>query len=132
LTNLLIYKLKLILLKERLAICRLAPDELMPEWGTKGTFWTILRSDSELSIVCPQKFVPAGIKCESGWRAFKVTGTIPFESAGILTSIANPLADAGISIFAISSYETDYVLVKEENLDKAINILTVTGHNIEN
>jgi hypothetical protein len=121
-------KLKLNLLFEKLAVCRLFPDNTLPEWATTGSFWSILRSDSELSIICFKELVPDGIKCEAGWRAFKVTGTISFGLTGILASILNPLADAGISIFAISSYDTDYVLVKEENLEKTISVLTSAGH----
>ena len=119
------------MLPERLAVCRLAPNDKLPEWGIKGKFWSVLRSGTELSIVCSQKFVPEGIKCEAGWRAFKVVGTIPFELTGVLASIANPLADAGISIFAISSYDTDYVLVKEENLDRATSVLNSAGHELK-
>jgi hypothetical protein len=126
------HKLKLNLLPETFAVCRLSPDESLPEWGAKGTFWSVSRSDSELSVVCPQKFVPEDIKCEKGWRAFKVAGTMSFELTGILASIASPLADAGISIFAISSYDTDYVLVREENLDRVKNVLTAAGHVFEN
>jgi hypothetical protein len=119
------------LLPERLAICRLSPNDALPSWALNGVFWSILRSSTELSIVCPQEIIPQGIEYESGWRAFKVAGTIPFELTGILVSIASPIAEAGISIFAISSYNTDYVLVKEDNLVKAMNILTTAGHNFE-
>jgi len=112
-------------------VCRLSPNEQLPTWATFGKFYAVVRSGTELSIVCQKELVPAGIRSEAGWRAFKVAGTIPFELTGILASIANPLADAEVSIFAISSYDTDYVLVKEENIDKVIKILTLAGHHIE-
>lgn len=89
--------------------------------------WTV----DETSVVCNAAAVPPGIQTETGWRAFVVAGPLDFGLTGILLSIAQPLAQAGISIFALSTYDTDYVLVKESNLDKAIAALVAAGHSVQ-
>lgn len=83
-------------------------------------------------MVCAQANVPANVKCERDWRALKIEGQLDFALTGILASIATPLADAGISIFALSTFDTDYVLVKTEKLQQAINVLQSAGHQIAN
>ena len=117
-------------LPETFAICRLDPAAPIPSWVTTRDFFSITRTQDELSIVCAQRDVPAGIKCERGWRALKVEGKLDFALTGILASLAAPLADAGISIFAISTYDTDYLLVKETNLPRAVQVLFAAGHKI--
>jgi hypothetical protein len=84
-----------------------------------------------LSVVTAEADVPVDIVCERGWRALKVTGPLDFGLTGILASLANPLGDAGISLFAISTYDTDYVLVKEDKLHNALAALQAAGHTIE-
>ena len=126
-----INKLSLSLLPETLAVCRLGADDPVPEWAYSGNFWSVLKSGSEISVVCQQEFVPENIICEKGWKAFKVNGILSFELTGVLASIAEPLANAGISIFAVSGYDTDYVLVKEDKLKEAINALNSYGHSVE-
>jgi enamine deaminase RidA (YjgF/YER057c/UK114 family) len=110
-------------LPEPLAICRLAPTERVPSWALElhESFSSITRTREELSIVCPEEAVPPDVEAETGWRALVVPGPIPFEQTGVLASIAAPLAAAGISLFAISTYDTDYVLVRE--LERALEIL---------
>ena len=115
-------------LPETFAICRLAPATPIPKWALDS--FSITRTRDELSIVCAQRDVPAGIRCERDWRALKVDGTLDFALTGILASLAAPLADAGISIFAISTYDTDYLLVKETNLPRAVQVLFAAGHKI--
>ena len=117
-------------LPETFAICRLDPAAPIPSWVTTRDFFSITRTQDELSIVCAQRDVPAGIKCERGWRALKVEGKLDFALTGILASLAAPLADAGISIFAISTYDTDYLLVKETNLPPAVQVLSTAGNKI--
>ena len=118
-------KLALSVLPDQLAVCRLNADAQIPEWALNPAVLTsITRTRDELSIVCPQANVPAGIKTETGWKALKVEGPLDFSLTGILASLANPLAEAKISIFAISTFDTDYVLVKEENLAAAVKILS--------
>jgi len=109
----------------RYAICRLAPDAAVP-----ASFFSATRTEDELSIVCLDAQAPEDAKTESGWRALQVIGPLEFSLTGILAAIAAPLAAAGVSIFAISTFDTDYVLVKEENLAKAWAALRAAGHRV--
>src|SRR5262245_57815374 len=123
--------LPLELLPETLAICRLSPDDPIPPWATShGPFLTISRTPEELSITLAQEAVPAGIRCERDYRALRVRGTLPPNLIGILLSIAQPLAEAGLAIFAISTYDTDYVLVKLHDLPAALAALRAAGHQV--
>ena len=112
------------LLKEKYGVCRLDKTELIPNWAQNGDFFSITRTSDELSIVCPEDNIPSGIKCEKDWRALKVEGTLDFSLVGILASISTILAQKGISIFAISTYDTDYILVKNKDIDNAIKSLS--------
>ncbi|MGM0471726.1 MAG: ACT domain-containing protein [Bacillota bacterium] len=117
-------QLTLIPLDIPLAICRLPASADIPEWADQNLdFLSLTYTATELSIVCPTNIVPQDMECEADWRALKVKGKLDFNLTGILTSIATPLADSEISIFALSTYNTDYVLVKEDNLDKALEVL---------
>jgi hypothetical protein len=118
-------------LPELLAICRMAPDEPLPGWATSGSFTSVTRTADELSIVCSQSVVPASVTQNTGWRALRVAGPLDLSLIGILFSIAQPLADAGISLFAISTFDTDYVLVKEASLPQAVAALTAEGHTVD-
>src|SRR4051794_41815361 len=104
------------LLPERLAIVRLSPDTHVPPWVSRGTFFSITRTSDELSIVCLESTLPAEIISQTGWRAFKVHGPFVLSEVGVLSAIAAPLAEAGVSIFVISTFDTDYVLLKSEQL----------------
>jgi GNAT superfamily N-acetyltransferase len=123
-------RLNLILLSETFVVCRLGPDAPMPSWATAGDLFSITRSADELSVVCRQDAVPEGIPCERGWRCFRVAGTIPFSVVGVLASLTAPLAEAGISVFAISTFDTDYLLVKAKDLERAVDVLRRRGHTI--
>ncbi|MBI4630526.1 MAG: ACT domain-containing protein [Chloroflexi bacterium] len=121
--------LTLSVLPERYAACRFDSNEPIPAWATRSQFFTVTRTTDELSITCPEADVPRDVaKCEPGWRAFKLHGPFDFGLTGILTSVLNPLAEAGVGIFALSTFDTDYVLVKEENVEKAIEALRKFGH----
>jgi hypothetical protein len=124
-------KRKLIVLPETLAVCRLDKGEKIPEWGLKGSFSSITRTEEELSVVCLQCQVPPGVKREEGWAALKVEGPLDFSLTAILASLTMPLAQEGISLFALSTYDTDYLLVKEEQLERAIRALQKEGHEIK-
>ena len=121
-------KLTLSVLPQRLAVCRLDPGEAIPGWLSQHNFWSVTRTDEELSVVLPEESVRAGWKAEKGWRCFKVHGPLDFSLAGVLASLSAPLAEAGIGIFAISTYDTDYILVLDKDLDKAKNVLSQSGH----
>lgn len=117
----------------RLAVCRLDADSEVPPWvDQSGAFASVTRTVDELSIVCAHDFVPAGVRMEGPWRAFRVQGPIVMTLIGVVAALANPLADAGISIFALSTFDTDYVLVHEPDFDAAVAALTRAGHVVAN
>ena len=118
------------LLKESLAVCRLEINEKIPDFATEGEFFSITKTEDELSIVCSSKAVPEEVKCEKDWRALKVEGPLDFSLIGILSSISSILAKNKISIFAISTYDTDYILVKENDIYKAISSLEEENYEI--
>jgi hypothetical protein len=123
--------LPLEVLPDTLAICRLPPDAALPSWAAApSSFTTISRTREELSITARQREVPAGVRCERDYRVLRVRGTLPPDLVGILLSIAEPLAAAGLSIFAISTYDTDYVLVKARDLAAALEALRAAGHDV--
>ncbi len=122
--------LTLLVLPENFAVCRLPADVPLPNWA-RGEFVSITRTHDELSIVCAQENLPDTIQCERDWRALRVVGQLDFGLTGILASLAAPLAEAGISIFAISTFDTDYILVKQISLDHAMQVLMRAGHHIE-
>lgn len=94
-------------------------------------YYFIGKTDEEKSLVCPVSEVPANaIKRDDGWRAFRIQGVLDFSLIGILAKIASVLADNGISIFAVSTYNTDYVMVKKENFQKALEVLAAAGYDI--
>jgi uncharacterized protein len=100
----------------------------MPDWADQAPFGTITRTANELSVVCAEERVPHATKCETGYVAIGVEGTLPPELVGVMVSLAAPLADAGIPIIAIGTYDTDYVLVREPDLERAIEALRAAGH----
>jgi len=110
-------------LPDKLGICHFDKNTPIPDWAKDISFCSITRTPDELSLVCPQDKIPGGVMYEKDWRAFKVQGPLGFTMTGIVASLSKPLADAGISIFYISTYETDYVLVEDKNLAKAKEIL---------
>lgn len=123
--------LSLSLLPDTLAVCRLAPDADVPAWAWTGEPASVTRTRDELSIVCRADAVPQGIRAEGGWRCLKVSGPLDFALTGIVAALSVPLAAAGIAVFAVSTYDTDYLLVKAENLDHAIEALRGAGHRVE-
>lgn len=114
------------ILPGRFSVCKLRTGAI-PAWALTGSFYSITRSAAELSIVCLEEYVPAGIQAEHGWRALQVQGPLDFALIGILARIAGVLAQAGISIFAISTYDTDTILVKDEALQEAAAALRQNG-----
>ncbi len=122
--------LTLTLAPERLAVCRLAPDAPVPPLPLGRSLVALTLTPDELSLVLPEDAAPAGAVIEAGWRALRVAGTLDFSLTGILASLAEPLAQAGVSIFAISTYDTDYLLVREAALSVALAALRAAGHTI--
>jgi hypothetical protein len=118
------------LLPERFAISRLAANAPLPEWATRGAFCSVTGTSDELSIVAEESFVPSGVISKNGWRVLKVQGPFVLSEVGVLTSLAAPLATAGVSLFVVSTFETDYLLVTQEQLASAITALDRAGHSI--
>jgi hypothetical protein len=108
------------------AVCKLPADASIPE--SDGTFFALTRTQDEISLVCPENAVPIGAQVEKGWICFQLQGPFPFTMTGVLASFIWPLGEASIPIFAISTYDTDYVLIKKEHREKALSTLTTAGH----
>jgi uncharacterized protein len=122
--------LELNLLPERFAISRLSPNSVFPSWATQGAFYSVTRTCDELSIVAEESSVPAGTLSETGWRVLKVQGPFALSEVGVLASLAAPLAVARISMFIVSTFDTDYLFVTQEQLASAIAALDLAGHSI--
>ncbi|MBU3174868.1 ACT domain-containing protein [Clostridium estertheticum] len=120
------------LLNEKFAVCRLNKNESMPEWVKNSSFYSITKTSDELSIVCSQDSIPSNIKCEKDWRILKVEGPLDFSLIGIISSISTILALKRISIFAVSTYDTDYILVKNKDIDNTILALSNEKYEIIN
>ena len=122
--------LQLFIVPEHLAVIRLEPNAALPPWASSGALVSFTRTEDELSIVCPANSVPAGVPCESRFSCLKVRGPLEFSETGVLASLASPLSEAGISLFVLSTFETDYILVAEDELERALAVLTGVGHQI--
>src|SRR6266850_5592665 len=121
---------ELSLLPERFAITRLAADLPIPAWATQGPFFSVTRTGDELSVVTELSVVPLGVQSEREWRVLRVHGPFVLSEIGVLASLATPLAEAKISLFAVSTFDTDYLLVASETLPAAIAALEQAGHTI--
>jgi len=124
------HRLQVQVVPGRFAVSRLSADAAIPEWAHGASFVSITRTSDELSIVCAEDRVPAGTRCERGYAAMRIAGTLAPELVGVMVSLALPLADAGIPILAIGTYDTDYVLVRHSDLENAVQALRAAGHNV--
>ncbi len=122
--------LGLSLLAGHMSVCRLGSTTKVPDWAISGGFFSVTRTDDELSVVCPEEVVPEDVRSEGGWRALKLEGPFEFSEVGVLASVAAPLAEAEVGIFAVSTFDTDYVLVKREQLQSAVAALRGRGHEV--
>lgn len=122
--------MQLHLLDLSLSVCQLETSAVVPAWAQSGPFFNLTKTDEELSIVCPTSVVPDHIKRQDHWRAIKVEGPLDFSLTGILSTLLKPLAQAQISIFAISTFNTDYILIQDKDLQKAVLTLKNEGHQI--
>lgn len=120
--------MKLSIVPGSFAICRLPVSDPIPQ--PAGAFWSATRTADELSVVCEEGHAPFAPRVEAGWACLRVEGTLDFSLTGVLSSIAGPLAQAGISLFAMSTYDTDYVLVRRESLPAAARALRDAGHEV--
>lgn len=122
--------LSLALLDGVYAVARLAPSDSIPDWAIAGSFHSITRTANELSIVCEAAPVPSDVRAERDWRCLEVAGPLDFSEVGIMAALTRALADAGVSVMALSTYDTDYLLVREAALDRAIEALGSDGHSV--
>lgn len=122
--------MNLSVLKGDYGVCRLSPDERIPSWATAGEFYTVSKTLEELSIICQASLIPDGIRVELGWKVMKVEGPLDFALIGILAALSGTLADRGVSIFAVSTFDTDYLLVKEKDYNNAVEALRDGGHTL--
>lgn len=118
------------LMKGLYGVCRLNRDEVLPGWAFQSSFYSITKTSDELSIICSQDNIPKDIRCEKDWRILRIEGPLDFSLIGILSSISTILAQKGISIFAVSTYDTDYILVKDKHIDIAIDALSAEKHEV--
>ena len=115
----------------RWAVCRLAPDLPAPEWAwAPGPLVSVTRTAHELSVLAPSERVPDEVRAERDFRVIEVIGPVPFSVVGLMAAITRPLAEAGISVFAVATYDTDYVLVRDASLDAAVRALSSAGFSI--
>jgi uncharacterized protein len=115
-----------------LAIARLEPDAPVPEWAAAAPaeLSAVVRTAAELSVVCADAAVPPGVRAERGYRALAVAGPLDFGLTGVLAALAVPLAEAGVPIFAVATYDTDHLLVRGERLGEAVAALRAAGHRV--
>lgn len=122
--------LRLRVLSTRYGICQLAADAELPPWAA-GNLTAMVRTPDELSIVCPQEGIPGTVRCSECWRCLRVVGPLDFTLVGIIAGLTSLLAEAGISVFVFSSFDTDFLLVQENALQSAVDCLQEAGHLIE-
>lgn len=123
--------MKLKLFAEEYAVCRLNNDSKIPAWIDTKNFYSITKTEDELSVVCSNNNIPSDVKSEKEWRILKILGPLDFSLIGILSKLSGLLAENKISIFAISTYDTDYILIKEKDIENACKILTCNGYEVE-
>jgi hypothetical protein len=112
------------------AVCKLSHDVPLPAWAAGSSFLSVTRTADELSVVCSQGAVPDGVQCDRGWRCLRVSGTLDLSLVGVLASMVGPLSDAAISVFVLSTFDTDYLLLKERDFGRAVEVLLRHGHSI--
>ena len=123
--------LRLTLMAEEFAVCRLAPDAPLPGWLAAAGFVSVTRTTDELSIVCPAVSVPEPILKERGWRLWRVQGPFPFTATGVLSSLLEPLAAAGIPVLAIATFDTDYLLIQTGHIGATRQAWLAAGHTLD-
>jgi hypothetical protein len=122
---------ELVVLRDSYGVCRFGATALVPGWVDHGSFWSVSRTPDELSIVCAEVHIPSGVQAERGFSCLKVVGPLDFSSVGVVAALAAALAASGISLLTISTFETDYILVRQMNLPDAIDALREAGHVVQ-
>ncbi len=117
-------------LETAFAVSRLESESRIPSWAADEELIFVAKADGGISIVCRQDILPSGIRSERGWRCLKIEGPFGFDEVGILLSALKPLAEAEVPVLAFSTFDTDYIIVKERDLRKAIGALEGHGHRV--
>lgn len=120
-------QLTFILIDGIFSLCRLAPEDSIPSWTLSSDFYTISKTSDELSVVCESQYIPAGIKQDGNWKLLKIASVLDLSLTSITAKFSTALANAGVNLCVIATYETDYILVKQEKLQPAISALQNTG-----
>jgi uncharacterized protein len=123
-------KLSLSLLTKPFVICRLAAEAPIPAWATRGDFYSVTRTNDELSLLVEMDVVPADLRAETSWRAMKAHGPFAFSEVGVLASLVTPLAENEVSVFTISTFDTDYLFIRSGQLQAALAALRKAGHTV--
>ena len=123
--------LRLRVLPGRLAVARLPGTAALPGWADGPGLVSITRREGELSIVCAEARVPAEVRAERGWRALEVEGPLDFQELGVMHGLTGPLAGAGVSVLAVSTYDTDVLVVRQETLARAVEALRAAGYAVD-
>jgi len=124
------HQLTIVVYQKMYAVCRLEPQAVIPAWADGAEFVSVTRTAAELSIVCQQDKLPGDVRAEKNRRLMRIEGKLGFELTGVLASVTAPLSKAELSIFAMSTYDTDYLLIADEDLQKAAEMLEAAGHTI--
>ncbi len=119
------------LLQDTFAICRMDKIASLPDWAVGGEFWSVSRTPDELSVVCPQGSVPADVDHEAGWKCLKVDSPFEFDLAGMISSMAAPLAEADVELFVVATQDSDYLMVRESELERAAGELARAGFSLD-
>jgi len=114
----------------RYSVCRLDPGRPWPTPPTDARLYSATRTTDELSVVCTEGHEPTGARVEPAWRALRIVGPLQFDLVGVIASVTVPLAASDVGVFVVSTYDTDLVLVKDEDLDQAIDVLGGAGHRV--
>jgi len=117
-------------LEEKYCVAKLNPGSLVPAFTDGDGLYSVTKTSDELSVVCEENLAPEGAEVERNWRALKVQGPLEFSLKGVLASVLTPLAEAGVSVFAMSTYDTDYILLPQYHLAKALEVLELAGHRL--
>ena len=123
-------KRSLSLMREVFAVCRLDKDAPVPSWALGGYFFCVARTPDELSVVCEQGGIPEGVEREDGWRCFKVESPFEFDLASVVSSMATQLAEEGTKMFVVATWDSDYLMVKQDDLEPTIATLEEAGHRV--
>ena len=118
------------ILSGRFGICRFDVSHEIPEKILSSGFFSVTRTFDELSVICYEELLPKDASCEKNWKCFKLQGPFEFTETGILSSLTSILAEAGIGILAFSTFDTDYIMVKKDDLEKAVKVFTTHGHTV--